>query len=252
MEDFFKLLSNNPEISMVFSIVIGIIILFLTLTYSIAFFQGREISFWPPKIGAALNTNQPTKSSQPIISRHFPEASIQKKELENAQRVYFWGLTFERMIPNLQKIILQRLQAGAEIKFILLEPNSAASRMASMRHPLEKNENLLNSILIGSLDILAGIEKQVLSPAKLQVRTVDYFPAWTIMLVDPHKSTGKLFLSLVSFNDPNEVRPSMEFTVEKNNDWILYFHDQFEKMWNASQPYTPGSSQILKNNVREN
>ncbi len=58
------------------------------------------------------------------------------------------------------------------------------------------------------------------------------------MLVDPHKSTGKLFLSLVSFNDPNEVRPSMVFTVEKNNDWILYFNDQFERIWNISQRYT--------------
>jgi hypothetical protein len=238
MADFLDLLSNNPEASMVFSIVLGIIVLFLTLTYTIAFFQGREISFWPPKIGAVVNIDKPLQSSQPIMSRHFPEANVQKEALENAHIVYFWGLSFERMIPNLQKLLLQRLQAGAEIKFILLEPNSAASRMASMRHPLEKNEALLNSVLIGSLDILQNIKAQISSPEKLQIRTVDYFPAWTIMLVDPHKSTGKLFLSLVSFNDPNEVRPSMVFTVEKNNDWILYFNDQFERIWNISQRYT--------------
>jgi len=47
MDTILELLNSIP----ILAPIVLIIIFFIVLIYIIAFFQGREISFWPPKIG---------------------------------------------------------------------------------------------------------------------------------------------------------------------------------------------------------
>jgi len=51
MNDFFTWLFSNSPISNGVLIVLGLCLLSIFAIYLIAFIQGREISFWPPKIG---------------------------------------------------------------------------------------------------------------------------------------------------------------------------------------------------------
>ncbi len=51
MNDFFQWLSNGSISSTVFMILFGVLVVGFLLIYVIAFFQGREVTFWPPKIG---------------------------------------------------------------------------------------------------------------------------------------------------------------------------------------------------------
>ena len=48
MEQILKWVASN---SMAATIAFGVVIFLVTFIYLVAFFQGREISFWPPKIG---------------------------------------------------------------------------------------------------------------------------------------------------------------------------------------------------------
>lgn len=57
MDEFFKWLSSNPVATNILLITFGLLVASIISIYVIAFFQGREISFWPPKIGA-----RPTRS----------------------------------------------------------------------------------------------------------------------------------------------------------------------------------------------
>lgn len=51
MTEFLKWLSGNSIATTIVMISFGIVVISVTLIYVVAFFQGREISFWPPKIG---------------------------------------------------------------------------------------------------------------------------------------------------------------------------------------------------------
>lgn len=51
MDEFFKWLSSNPIATTALIVAFGVLVTSVTLIYLVAFFQGREISFWPPKIG---------------------------------------------------------------------------------------------------------------------------------------------------------------------------------------------------------
>jgi hypothetical protein len=51
MNDFLVWLSSNSAASTSIAIAIVALVIVFIFLYVIAFFQGREISFWPPKIG---------------------------------------------------------------------------------------------------------------------------------------------------------------------------------------------------------
>ena len=63
MNELFKWLSANPIAAAIYIAASSVV-----LTYLIAFFQGREISLWPPRIGGKpLSIPQSEKSSMSVM-----------------------------------------------------------------------------------------------------------------------------------------------------------------------------------------
>ena len=56
MNDILQFLSQNPEIATTTIIAISLVVVSVVLMFVVAFFQGREITFWPPKIGSKSET----------------------------------------------------------------------------------------------------------------------------------------------------------------------------------------------------
>lgn len=75
MDEFLKLIAGNPQLAMISIVSLGIALASVSLIYLIAFLQGREVSFWPPKIGARPERGQSAFDSardaqpNPIIQR---------------------------------------------------------------------------------------------------------------------------------------------------------------------------------------
>ena len=55
MSEFFKWLSSNSIAANTLIIAFGALITSVNLIFVIAFFQGREVTFWPPKVGTRSN-----------------------------------------------------------------------------------------------------------------------------------------------------------------------------------------------------
>lgn len=51
MDQFFIWLSNNPFAANILVTLLGVLVASVVIMYLVAFFQGREISFWPPRFG---------------------------------------------------------------------------------------------------------------------------------------------------------------------------------------------------------
>jgi Na+-transporting methylmalonyl-CoA/oxaloacetate decarboxylase gamma subunit len=51
MNTFFDWLSNNSLATTAFIIIFALLFLLVIIVYLVSFFQGRSLSFWPPKIG---------------------------------------------------------------------------------------------------------------------------------------------------------------------------------------------------------
>lgn len=55
MDVFLRWLFGNPIATTALLVAFGILVIFVISVYLVALFQGREISFWPPKIGGRPN-----------------------------------------------------------------------------------------------------------------------------------------------------------------------------------------------------
>ncbi|WP_375474177.1 hypothetical protein [uncultured Nostoc sp.] len=64
MKELFDYLLINEIANDVVTIAFFVIVISITLIYVFAFFQGRDVSFWPPSIGK-LPVNSAVQSSSP-------------------------------------------------------------------------------------------------------------------------------------------------------------------------------------------
>ncbi|MCC5624785.1 hypothetical protein [Nostoc sp. CHAB 5715] len=64
MKELFDYLLKNQIANNVVTIAFFVIVISITLIYVVAFFQGRDVSFWPPSIGKLPN-NSAGQSSSP-------------------------------------------------------------------------------------------------------------------------------------------------------------------------------------------
>jgi len=75
VDAFFNWLSSNPAATTTLVVAFGLIVVAVVAIYLVAFFQGREISIWPPKIGARPESKgkfgpaHPVTEAKPGLSR---------------------------------------------------------------------------------------------------------------------------------------------------------------------------------------
>ena len=84
MSDFFNWLSSGSASSIILIVAFLILVITIVLIYIIAFFQGREIHFWPPKIGSrpiADSENEPQEKE--IIAKEKISPSSETLEVIN-------------------------------------------------------------------------------------------------------------------------------------------------------------------------
>lgn len=152
----------------------------------------------------------------------------------SARKAYFWGLTFTRTIPALEFAFEQGLRTGLELKILILKPDSAAAELAAFgtRYAGVEEEN---QHIRATLTRLARIARDVPS-GNLEVRVINYLPHWTMISFDPHLPNGRMFIRLVGFRIPNELRPSYELTNSGGNTLFQFYLEQFEEVWQEAEP----------------
>ena len=115
MDQFFTWLSQNPTAANTLIISFGILVSTTVLIYTVAFFQGRSISFWFPKIGA-----RPIKNPTPSKKKTKKE----RGEIENL------GLPPDTYsFEYLKKVIAYRY--GPETGFLVIKYGSSVTRPVS-------------------------------------------------------------------------------------------------------------------------
>lgn len=133
MDEILKFLSANSTAMNVFLILVSLFVVTIILMYVIAFFQGREITFWPPKIGEkptreqesvyAISENQ--QSETPLDNRLSDSYSSKSTYEDFQERRNLAAIQDAAMIHYEEKRISQ---ATSEFqKALKIDPNDAWS-----------------------------------------------------------------------------------------------------------------------------
>lgn len=134
MDEFLKLLAQYPLVLITTGILLGIIVLSVIIIFIMAFFQGREISFWPPKIGSRLSKQDKTQEVSEIKSDNLNDSDSISAELYNTPRSFPPINQLDVVIDSLALRDINILGISTEqiVNFILVE---ATRHPALFVHP---------------------------------------------------------------------------------------------------------------------
>ena len=109
MDNFLNWISMNPTIATTIIVILGVLLLAMVVLFIVAFFQGREVSFYPPRIGE-LQTQKENNShsiqlgdSQSIQSSLKSAEGVKATENNSFERVKGWAYFESEIREKLEK-----------------------------------------------------------------------------------------------------------------------------------------------------
>lgn len=170
-----------------------------------------------------------------------------RPSLQIALQIDLCGVTLTNTLNKEYGPLRERLQAGAKIRIMIIDPDSLAIEMSAQRTGNPKDLDYHRARLDSALRDLAYIYKSMrdTKPPKgnsigsLSVRLMPYAPSFSILSMDARQKDGIAFIELYPHKFGYMTPVAFELTPERDKDWHDYFVKQFDVMWNAAKPWDP-------------
>ena len=235
MNELFKWLASNSLAANTLIVSFGIVVLSTASTYLIAFFQGREISFWPPKIGPKTSEKHASGNEQPIshptivYRSDLPRLETFISEAED--EIWISGIDLN-VIVNYIDSFIDRIQQGVRIKLLAINLDNALTNEISEFRAIE-----LNDLLSRCKANFSIIQKRLVKmyPEKVEFRAFPHRPSVGYFVIDPHSTDrGKMNVGLYMYQRFSTDEPLLHIIKKSSTQLFEFYLKDFETMWNAS------------------
>ena len=148
------------------------------------------------------------------------------------------GVTLNSEIVKNFSLFREHILNGYDMKFMLVDPNSIAIKMSSLRSEDEGNDSYYLKkldVVFGSFDFLKrSIENAVKANQKLgkfEVRLLPYAPSYAIHRITKKDNKKYIIVELYPHKIGNNGSPMFILDSEKDKEWYNYFSSQYDVMW---------------------
>ncbi len=170
--------------------------------------------------------------------------------VQGANQIDLCGITLTTTVNKQFGNLRERLQVGAHVRILVIDPDSIALQMAAERSTSPSDPEYYRVRLNATLKEIEYLFKsweefKVLEGAvskkagSLTVRLMPYAPSFGILSFDVHQDNGIAFVELYPHKFGYKSPPTFDLTPQRDGIWYKYFTDQFEEMWNAARPWQP-------------
>lgn len=233
MTDFLQWLNNNPIVLILLAVIVAAVV----LMYLVAFLQGREVSFWPPKIGSKTNTSdvdfgkQNKMLSQSGILRDRSQLMSVEQMAQDAVEISAMGITLVSLVSTRVDFFAEKLRNGCNLRFLILDPKSKAMEVWKLSESISTPEDTVT--VLKYLDALSRIEN---AKGKCEVRLANIYLPFGLVFTKKKKIGGAMNVEFLARNTSIANRPHFHLLEQENEKWFDFFHDQFEALWQKSSP----------------
>ena len=163
-----------------------------------------------------------------------------KRNLKAADQVWILSRTCRRLGLDFTDE-LEPLAQRDKLRLLLLDPKGHALGLTaqSTKWDSQQDRNHMRTNVVQFLKYLEDFSQE--NGLGQFVRTIDYLPAWTLILVNPiaEGSTaggGKIYVEMATYRADSRERPC--FTVLSDNDYSLFseFCEEYSRMWQEADP----------------
>lgn len=172
--------------------------------------------------------------------------------MQSAVQIDLCGVTLTNTINMQFSVLRERLEAGAKIRILLIDPESQAIEMSAQRSINPKDTEYYRRRLESSLSDLTylykynedikQIRKRASKPGTLSVRLLTYAPSFGMTSLDTAKKDGILYVEIFPHKLGYKTAPKFELTLANDKKWYTYFLEQYEQMWDTATPWDPKSN----------
>ncbi|HLO18791.1 MAG TPA: hypothetical protein VK206_28425 [Anaerolineales bacterium] len=235
MDNFFNFLASNPALIVSIISIIAVVILVIVIIYLVAFFQGREISFYPAKIGAKPDKTRGSKSGVSgnltisLSDRTGFDIPIQER-LEKAQTVHLLGLNLVNFVVQNQDIVELKALGGCKFKIVTLSPDFFQYKelFPGWHGGLRRKDDLELA--------LRNIKHMMEKSENIQVRFLSFPPPFSLLAFNPDRPEGEVQIEFYTYEKDANKRPHFILKYSDNEKWFGFFRSEFEKAWEKAEP----------------
>lgn len=145
------------------------------------------------------------------------------------------GVTLNRTIRNNFGVLERRMAAGASVRVALIEPDSLTSKEASRRDGRSgEDAGVFENRLRPTIDALRHLASLPYAEGRLEVRFLDFVPAFGLTIVDRGTDEPTLTVDIYSHGP---TAPEVAITLRSAWSPELYHHfcDEFERIWSRGR-----------------
>lgn len=164
-------------------------------------------------------------------------------DLGAAADISLLGVTLARTVRNHYATLARRLDAGARVRIALIAPHPATLAEAARRSTMADDPKIFEHRLRPTMDLLGDLaEHAAAGPGRLEVRRLDFVPAFGLVALDPELPHGQTQVDIYSHRS-GIPEPTLPLHADRDMRWIRHFVSEFDRVWAMGVPCVPGSSE---------
>jgi hypothetical protein len=157
-------------------------------------------------------------------------------EAATATDIGLVGVALTRTVRDLLPVLDQRLRAGASIRVILIDVESAAQTEAVARSKKAGSPDFYLHRLLATIDLLRVLASSARNESALELRVLPFVPTFGMCLIDSTQSHGRIHVEVYQHRTL-EANPSFSLRADRDGRWYNLFASQFDTLWESARVF---------------
>ena len=150
-------------------------------------------------------------------------------DLSGASDIGIVGVTLNRTIRNHLAALRQCLHRGGTVRIAVIDPRGDVVLEAARRSTVPGSPEIFTHRLLPTLDLLGELAATP-GPGRVEVRLLDFVPAFGLLAVDPGEPHGRLHVDLYS-HILGGREPALALRAARDPICYQHFLAEFDQIW---------------------
>jgi hypothetical protein len=161
-------------------------------------------------------------------------ASGADADLGAARDIGIIGVTLNRTVRNQMTALQQCVRRGGTVRVAVIDPAGDVTAEAARRSTAPGSPEVFVHRLRPTLDLLARLAATP-GPGRVEIRLLDFVPAFGLLMVDGTGPDGHLRVDVYSHRFGGR-EPALQLLAGRDPAWYPHFAAEFEQIWATGRP----------------
>jgi hypothetical protein len=209
----------------------------------------RKLNGIEKAVNRSLSFLESRFTDRPSAIAFFQKPPSLDPYIQSANQIDLCGVTLTSTVNKQFGNLRERLQMGAKIRILVIDPGSTALKMTAERSTSPDDTDYYRVRLDATLREIAYLFKSweefkalqggSSEAGNLSVRLLSYAPSFGVISFDANQDNGIVFVEIYPHKFGFKSPPTFDLMPKRDGNWHKYFVDQFDEMWNVAKPWQP-------------